>query len=77
MTLEQDDWRAAAACATTDPDMFSDDNWQIQERAKTICNTVCTVREQCLTEAMDNEEPFSVWGGLSARDRARLRKQTA
>jgi len=35
------------------------------------------VREQCLEYALANGEKFGIWGGLSERERRRLRRQRA
>lgn len=40
---------------------FSDDVVDIA-RAKAICSK-CTLREQCLGEALERAEPWGVWGG--------------
>lgn len=40
---------------------FSDDVVDIA-RAKAICSK-CTLREQCLAEALERAEPWGVWGG--------------
>jgi hypothetical protein len=40
---------------------FSDDVVDIA-RAKAICGK-CSLRERCLTEALDRAEPWGVWGG--------------
>jgi WhiB family redox-sensing transcriptional regulator len=32
------------------------------------------VREECLQYALDNSEKFGIWGGLSERERRRLRR---
>ncbi len=54
-----------ARCA--DPDssyshlFFSDDPVQVA-RAKAIC-ALCTVRDLCLTTAIQREEAYGVWGG--------------
>jgi len=37
----------------------------------------CEVREQCLDYALANGEKFGIWGGLSERERRRLRRQRA
>jgi WhiB family redox-sensing transcriptional regulator len=35
------------------------------------------VREQCLEYALANGEKFGIWGGLSERERRRIRRQRA
>jgi WhiB family redox-sensing transcriptional regulator len=35
----------------------------------------CEVREQCLEYALINGEKFGIWGGLSERERRRIRRQ--
>lgn len=42
-------------------------------KAKAICNE-CPVSADCLEYAMDFEEMFGIWGGLTSRERNRLRK---
>jgi hypothetical protein len=56
---------AIARCAdgngTLTPLFFSDHVLDIA-RAKAIC-AKCGLREQCLAEALEREEPWGVWGG--------------
>ncbi|BDZ51496.1 hypothetical protein GCM10025867_37370 [Frondihabitans sucicola] len=42
--------------------------------AKKICAS-CDVRAQCLEYALQNDERFGIWGGLSERERRKLRKR--
>ena len=37
----------------------------------------CTVKDACLEYAMANDERFGIWGGLSERERRRLRRARA
>jgi len=37
----------------------------------------CVVREDCLEYALANGEKFGIWGGLSERERRRLRRARA
>lgn len=57
--------RAVARCAdgngTLTPLFFSDHVLDIA-RAKAICAR-CGLREQCLADALEREEPWGVWGG--------------
>jgi WhiB family redox-sensing transcriptional regulator len=66
-------WQAQALCAQTDPEAFYPDKGGSTREAKAIC-TNCDVRAQCLSFAMANDERFGIWGGLSERERRRLRR---
>ncbi len=37
--------------------------------------TSCEVRVECLDYALANDERFGIWGGLSERERRRLRRR--
>ena len=65
-----------ALCAQTDPEAFFPEKGGSTRDAKRVCG-VCPVREECLQYAMDNDERFGIWGGLSERERRRLRKQAS
>ena len=66
-------WQADALCAETDPEAFFPEKGGSTRDAKRICDT-CEVRQQCLEYALENDERFGIWGGLSERERRRLRK---
>jgi len=40
---------------------------RVREAVKVCCR--CLVRTECLAYALDNGEPFGVWGGLTQRAR--------
>src|SRR5690606_41946778 len=42
--------------------LFSSDHTPDIARAKAIC-AKCALRESCLSEALEREEPWGVWGG--------------
>jgi WhiB family redox-sensing transcriptional regulator len=70
------DWRSLGACAGAELDIFyaeeTDDGYSEATRmAKAICAR-CVVREACLDSALKDCERIGVWGGMSARERARL-----
>ena len=69
MTLTND-WAAQAACRTTDPDTLFVQG-AAQYRVKAIC-LGCTVRTECLADALDNNVEFGVWGGMTERERRAL-----
>ncbi|WRL67015.1 WhiB family transcriptional regulator [Blastococcus brunescens] len=70
----EEGWRADALCAETDPEAFFPEKGGSTREAKRVC-TGCTVRAECLEFALTNDERFGIWGGLSERERRRLRVQ--
>lgn len=70
MSRWTDDWSADAACRNTDPDALFVQG-AAQNRAKAICMG-CTVRSECLADALDNRIEFGVWGGMTERERRAL-----
>jgi len=67
-------WRLQALCAETDPEAFFPEKGGSTREAKRVCNG-CAVRAECLEFALANDERFGIWGGLSERERRRLRLQ--
>lgn len=67
-------WQTDALCAQTDPEAFFPEKGGSTRDAKRIC-TSCEVRSQCLEYALSNDERFGIWGGLSERERRKLRKR--
>ncbi|MGO1320102.1 MAG: WhiB family transcriptional regulator [Galactobacter sp.] len=67
-------WQTEALCAQTDPEAFFPEKGGSTRDAKKVCSS-CTVRQECLDYALDNDERFGIWGGLSERERRRLRKR--
>lgn len=72
-------WRARAACATADPDLFFPEKDTPAERiseAKQIC-AACPVRQACLEDAIRRGEPDAICGGLTPAQRAQIRSAPA
>ncbi len=65
-------WRLDALCAETDPEAFFPEKGGSTREAKRVCSG-CDVRAECLESALANDERFGIWGGLSERERRRLR----
>lgn len=64
-------WLDEARCAgMASPDFFADAESE-KRLAKAICDE-CPARLECLAAALLNHESRGVWGGLDARERARL-----
>ena len=56
------------------PDTETEQSKLSTRKAKSICQR-CTVRLDCLQEAMDNKIDYGIWGGLSVKERRALRKK--
>ena len=70
---EEPEWQERALCAQTDPEAFFPEKGGSTREAKRICSG-CEVRAECLEYALANDERFGIWGGLSERERRRLRR---
>jgi len=73
--LDPDDppeWQDFAACAGTDTEAFFPEKGGSTREAKRICQG-CEVRAECLQYALDRNEHFGVYGGLSERERRKLK----
>jgi WhiB family redox-sensing transcriptional regulator len=70
---EEDQWQERALCAQTDPEAFFPEKGGSTREAKRICQG-CEVKDMCLDYALANDERFGIWGGLSERERRRLKR---
>jgi WhiB family redox-sensing transcriptional regulator len=73
---EAESWQMFANCLGVDPDLFFPERGASTKEAKSVCQG-CVVREDCLEYALANGEKFGIWGGLSERERRRIRRQRA
>ena len=69
-------WQHDALCAQTDPEAFFPEKGGSTREAKSIC-AGCEVKAQCLEYALATDERFGIWGGLSERERRRLRRDAS
>lgn len=67
-------WQEQALCAQTDPESFFPEKGGGTRDAKKTC-LACDVRPECLEYALENDERFGIWGGLSERERRKLKKR--
>ena len=67
-------WQERGLCAQTDPEAFFPEKGGSTREAKRVCLT-CDVRLECLAYALANDERFGIWGGLSERERRKLKRQ--
>lgn len=67
-------WQERALCAQTDPEAFFPEKGGSTREAKKVCLS-CDVRSECLEYALSKDERFGIWGGLSERERRKLKKR--
>jgi len=71
---DESSWQERALCAQTDHEAFFPEKGGSTREAKRIC-TGCEVRSECLEYALSKDERFGIWGGLSERERRRLKRR--
>jgi len=71
-------WKDQAACAApgVDPAIFYPTKGGSSRLAKEVCRD-CPVRIECLNVAMQHQERYGVWGGMSERERRKLVRMAA
>ena len=67
-------WQERSLCAQTDPEAFFPEKGGSTREAKKVC-VGCDVPPECLEYALANDERFGIWGGLSERERRKLKKR--
>jgi WhiB family redox-sensing transcriptional regulator len=77
------DWQEEALCRGYDNIVFFGDEGESElekqgreARAKAICKT-CPVADPCLEFAMETNQKYGIWGGLTAKERASLKRRRA
>lgn len=66
-------WQERALCAQTDPEAFFPEKGGSTREAKRVCAS-CEVRSECLEYALEKDERFGIWGGLSERERRKMKR---
>jgi WhiB family transcriptional regulator, redox-sensing transcriptional regulator len=69
-------WMEDARCLDADPEAFFPEKGGSTREAKRICSQ-CEVRDACLEYALANDERFGIWGGMSERERRRLKRRAS
>lgn len=76
LVLDKLSWQDFANCSGTDQDLFFPERGASTRKAKAICGA-CTVKAECLEFAITQGERFGIWGGMSERERRKIRRQRA
>ena len=82
-SAERLDWQEDAACREYDNVLFfgeeGESELEKQSReahAKAVCHR-CPVLEPCLEFAMETNQKYGIWGGLTDKERASLKRRRA
>jgi WhiB family redox-sensing transcriptional regulator len=67
-------WMAKANCMGVDPELFFPQRGMSTREAKEVCRG-CVVREECLEYAIEQNEKFGIWGGMSERERRKIKRE--
>ena len=67
------DWARDALCAQVGGDEWFPEKGSSSREARAVCAR-CPVRNECLAFALEHDERFGMWGGLTPRERRRLTK---
>lgn len=73
VAIDPPTWTERALCAETDPEIFFPEKGGTTAPAKLVCSR-CAVTTECLEAALARDERFGIWGGMSERERRRLRR---
>lgn len=73
LRLEELWWQDDANCKGVDPELFFPKRGESTRVAKDYCNS-CKAQKHCLEYSILNAEKFGIWGGLSERERRKIRK---
>lgn len=76
LALHDLSWQDYANCRGADADLFFPERGASTRKAKAICGA-CEAKAECLEFAIQHSEKFGIWGGLSERERRKIRKERA
>lgn len=68
------EWKALANCRGINADLFYPVRGESAEPAKAVCRG-CEVSIDCLEYALTSGEKVGIWGGMSERERRRIRHE--
>ncbi len=69
-------WMLDGHCRGKAPSFFFPSDGVGVEHARKVC-AGCPVKVECLEYALANDERFGIWGGLSERERRKLRRRAS
>lgn len=76
VALEVPEWMSHGLCGEVGGDDWFPEKGGSTREAKKVCRS-CLVRPDCLTYALENDERFGIWGGLSELERRHFKREAA
>lgn len=67
-------WQELAKCRGRSSAVFYPQRGVPTASARALCKE-CAVKQECLHYALENDERFGIWGGLSERERRKLQRE--
>ncbi len=74
--LDRPPWQRDASCRGIDPELMYPRRGELVDPARAVCDN-CPVIDDCLEYALAGGERFGIWGGMSERERRRIRRDRA
>lgn len=68
------EWKERGDCYGDNDDSMFPEKERAQKIVAQRCLLLCPVQEECLAYAFDADERYGVWGGLTEKQREKLRK---
>ena len=68
------EWRGRAACLGKPSELWFVDVGGSTAEGKAICFT-CEVRQECLDYALDTNQQYGIFGGLTIKERRKIKKE--
>jgi WhiB family redox-sensing transcriptional regulator len=65
-------WVTRAKCRQSEPDLFFPEKGLSSRPAIMVC-LGCPVRQECLDHALEHDERFEIWGGMTETERRRMK----
>lgn len=72
--FEAQPWMRLAACRSMDTEEFYPPRGGDLAGPRAVC-AECPVQNECLNYAIENGDHFGIWGGLSDKQRRKVRRQ--
>lgn len=74
--INPEPWMQGASCASANPEEWFPEKGVSSADAKKVC-AKCDVVAECLAYALEHDEQYGVWGGMTRSERRQLKRDGA